>query len=184
MELLPPTEAAKPRSVVQSVPLLIGKTNENIESPNEGFDIETSDDEMSNVVSNEDQFVDVEVSDTYTNNERPSIVFVRGMPYTELPSGKLTNNEEANTIGIANRYGYLIRSNHDMKISLLATYLRQNYGLVISTWKLYIAKRQALESVGEDHKAPFKKLYKNYKPRFNSSCKASKTCLGAPVHFQ
>ncbi|KAK3189032.1 hypothetical protein Dsin_028593 [Dipteronia sinensis] len=233
MELLPPTEAAKPQSVVQSIPVLTGKTNENIESPNEEFSNETSDDEMSNMVSDEDQFVDVEDSDTYTDSERPPTVLVRGRPYTELPSGvielqqgqlfndvnhfrqilrdftiqegfalnrvkneshrvtvkckaegctwrvhasptadgltykiksyngehtcrKLTKNEEANATWIANRYGSLIRSNPDMKISLLETNLRQKYGLVVSTWKLYRAKQKALESAGEDHKASFK----------------------------
>ncbi|TXG64138.1 hypothetical protein EZV62_011132 [Acer yangbiense] len=87
MELLPPTEVVKPQSVVQSVPLLIGEINENIESPNEGFVNETSDDEMSNKVSDEDQFVDVKDSDTDTNSERPPTVLVRGRSYTELPSG-------------------------------------------------------------------------------------------------
>ncbi|KAK2645994.1 hypothetical protein Ddye_021189, partial [Dipteronia dyeriana] len=41
---------------------------------------------------------------------------------------KLTKNKEANTTWIANRYGSLIRSNPDMKISLSATNLRQKYG--------------------------------------------------------
>ncbi|KAK3217937.1 hypothetical protein Dsin_011907 [Dipteronia sinensis] len=202
MEFLPPTEAIKPQSVVQSAPLLIGETNENIESPNEGSANETSDDEMSNMVSDEDQYVDVKDSDTDTNSERPPSVLVRGMHYIELPSGvielhqgqlfkdvnhfrqilpdfniqegfalnrvknesrrvtvickwrvhasptadgltykiksyngehtceKLTKNEQANTPWIANRYGSLIRSNPDMKIS---TDLRQKYRLVLST---------------------------------------------------
>ncbi|KAK3221868.1 hypothetical protein Dsin_008893 [Dipteronia sinensis] len=267
MELLPPTETAKPQSVVQSIPVLTSETNENIESPNEEFSNETLDDEMSNVVSNEDQFVDVEDSDTDTDSERPSTVLVRGRPYTELPSGvielqqgqlfndvnhfrqilrdftiqegfalnrvknesrrvivkckaggctwrvyasptadgmtykiksysgehtcqKLTKNEEANATWIANRYGYLIRSNPDMKISLLATDLRQKYGLVVSTWKLYRAKQKALESAGEDHKASFKKLYKYdnivriTNPGSIALEKVQRPALGAPAHFQ
>ncbi|KAK3227190.1 hypothetical protein Dsin_007052 [Dipteronia sinensis] len=222
---------------------------------------------MSNVVSDEDQFVDVEDSDTYIDSERPPIVLVRGRPYTELPSGvielqqgqlfndvnhfrqilrdftiqegfalnrvkneshrvtvkckaegctwrvhasptadgltykiksyngehtcrKLTKNEEANATWIANRYGSLIRSNPDMKISLLETNLRHKYGLVVSTWKLYRAKQKAFESAGEDHKASFKKLY-NYGNivRITNSgsialVKVQRPALGAPAHFQ
>ncbi|TXG65182.1 hypothetical protein EZV62_006457 [Acer yangbiense] len=73
---------------------------------------------------------------------------------------KINKNVEANSGWIAKKYGPLIRSNPDIKISVLATDLREKFGLAILTWTLYRAKRKALESSGEDHKAAYKKLYK------------------------
>ncbi|KAK3218767.1 hypothetical protein Dsin_012737, partial [Dipteronia sinensis] len=211
--------------------------NENHEPQNETIDVDISEDDLSNVVSEDGKFGQDEHSETDSDNqERRHGVHIRGRPFKVCPGGiidlqqgqlfndvhhfrevlrdftiqegfalsrvknekervnvkckdegcswrvyasptadnvtykikiynrehacqKINKNVEANSGWIAKRYGHLIRSNPDINISVLATDLREKFGLAIPTWTLYRAKRKALESSGEDHKATYKKLY-------------------------
>ncbi|KAH9778241.1 SWIM-type domain-containing protein [Citrus sinensis] len=82
---------------------------------------------------------------------------------------RVDDNYEATSDWIAATYLHLFKANPEIKISVIAAALMQRYGIECNNQRLYMAKRKALELLGEDHKTSYSKLFRYMHALLNSN---------------